>query len=142
MTTPPDNSSPSIPSSLRVLFVDDQADMRLMMQMMMQRRCYHVETAGKAREALDIAPDFKPHVVVSDIGMPGMNGLEMMRELRDNEQMSPFKAVALTGYDTTDDQQQAREAGFDQCFVKPIDPDYLFAQIEELASTLADVDES
>ena len=110
--------------------------MRLMMQVMMQRRSYQVETAGKAHEALAIAPDFKPHVVVSDIGMPGMNGFEMMRELRDNDQMSPFKAVALTGYDTTDNQQQAREAGFDQCFVKPIDPDYLFAQIEKLVLDL------
>ena len=133
MTTSPNTS---LPSSLRVLFVDDQADMRLMMQVMMQRRSYQVETAGKAHEALAIAPDFKPHVVVSDIGMPGMNGFEMMRELRDNDQMSPFKAVALTGYDTTDNQQQAREAGFDQCFVKPIDPDYLFAQIEKLVLDL------
>lgn len=126
--------------SLRVLFVDDQADMRLMMQVMMQRRCYEVETAGKAHDALKIAPDFKPHVVVSDIGMPGMNGLEMMRELRDDQRMSPFKAVALTGYDALDDVEMAREAGFDKCFAKPIDPDYLFSQIEKLASTLSEIE--
>lgn len=133
-------ASLNLPESLRVLFVDDQADMRLMMQVMMQRRSYRVETAGKAREALQIAPNFKPHIVISDIGMPGMNGLEMMRELRDDERLAPFKAVALTGYDTLEDIDRAREAGFDKCFTKPIDPDYLFSQIEKLAGTLSETE--
>ncbi len=140
MPIPFDKLPASPGASLRVLFVDDQPDMRLMMRVMMQRRCYEVETAAKARDALQIAPNFKPHVVISDIGMPEMNGLEMMRELRDNDQMSPFKAVALSGYDTSDDIEMARAAGFDKCFAKPIDPDYLFAQIEKLASTLCEIE--
>ncbi len=122
---------------LRVLFVDDQADLRLMMQVALKRRSYVVEIAGKARDALQIAPDFKPHIVVSDIGMPGMNGHEMMRELRGDTRLQPFKAVALTGYSSDDDRDSALASGFDHCLVKPIDIEFLFSTIEKLALDLS-----
>jgi len=123
---------------LRVLFVDDQEDLRLMMQVMLVRRAYRVETAGKAHDALQIAPDFKPHIVVSDIGMPGMNGCEMMKELRGDTRLQPFKAVALTGYSDDAEQNTALESGFDHCLIKPIDMDYLVSTIEKLALDLSD----
>lgn len=125
-------------NTLRVLFVDDQADLRLMMSVALQRQSYRVETAGKACDALQIAPDFEPHVVISDIGMPDMNGCEMMRELRGDTRMKPFKAVALSGYGDAADQNRALESGFDHCLVKPIDMAFLFSTIEKLALDLSD----
>jgi len=116
--------------------VDDQADLRLMMQVALRRHAYQVEAVGKAREALQIAPDFKPHIVVSDIGMPGMNGCEMMRELRSDARLKPFKAVALTGYSGDDDQTNALASGFDHCLVKPIDMAFLLSTLEKLALDL------
>ncbi len=124
-------------NSLRVLFVDDQADLRLMMRVALMRHSYHVETAGKAHDALQIAPDFKPHIVVSDIGMPGMNGCEMMRELRRDTRLAPFKALALTGYSDDDDHNRALDSGFDGCMVKPIDMAFLLSTIERLALDLS-----
>lgn len=123
--------------ALRVLFVDDQADLRLMMRVLLTRHSYHVETAAKAHEALQIAPEFKPHIVVSDIGMPDMNGCEMMRELRGDARLRPFKAVALTGYSDSADQNTALESGFDHCLVKPIDTDFLISTLQKLALDLS-----
>ncbi len=124
-------------SPLRVLFVDDQDDLRLMMQIALTRQSYRVETARQAHEALEIAPDFKPHIVVSDIGMPGMNGCEMMRELRGDTRLKPFKAVALTGYSDDAEQNTALESGFDHCLIKPIDMEFLLSTIEKLAIDLS-----
>jgi DNA-binding NtrC family response regulator len=68
LVTPTSTADNSSNDSLRVLFVDDQPDLRALMQVMLARRSYAVATAGEARDALQIAPDFKPHIVVSDIG--------------------------------------------------------------------------
>lgn len=120
-------------SSLRVLLVDDHPDMLTMLDMMMQKRGHAVKTALSGVEALEIAGEFAPHVVVSDIGMPGMDGYEMMKSLRGVASQAPFKSIALTGYDPQTESQRAREAGFDAQLCKPIEFDQLFAMIERLA---------
>jgi CheY-like chemotaxis protein len=71
-----------VSSSLRVLLVDDQPDLLSMLDLMMKRRKYAVKTAQSGDEALQLAPDFAPHVVISDIGMPGMDGYQLMTHLR------------------------------------------------------------
>jgi two-component system sensor histidine kinase EvgS len=70
--------------------------------------------------------------------MPGMNGFELMKEMREDERLSPFKSVALTGFDADSDHDMARAAGFDDCLVKPIDMDFLFSTIERLAMSLSE----
>jgi len=127
-------SQSSASSALRVLIVDDHADLLSMLDLMMQRRNYLVCTAQSAAQALKIAPEFAPHVVVSDIGMPEMDGYEMMRTMRERDGLGPFKAIALTGYDQELEGDQAQSAGFDAQMTKPIEFDQLFRMIEQLAS--------
>ncbi|NEM04371.1 response regulator, partial [Escherichia coli] len=80
-----------------------------------------------------VASDFAPHVVVSDLGMPGMNGLEMMAQMRSMSQLSPFKSIALSGFGDLSDEESAQAAGFDAHLAKPVDFDSLFNTIEKLA---------
>ncbi|HEX8237020.1 MAG TPA: response regulator [Abditibacteriaceae bacterium] len=124
-------------SGVRVLVVDDHADMLSMMELMMVRQCYIVDTANSGRKALDVVVELCPHVVISDIGMPDMDGLEMMRAMRDDNRVPPFKSIALTGFGLPRDQAEAREAGYDVCLTKPVDFSKLFECIDDLASTLS-----
>lgn len=124
--------------SLRVLIVDDHPDLLTMLDLMMQRRQYAVKTALSGLEALELAPGFAPHVVVSDIGMPGMDGFQLMQELRATPDIGPFKSIALTGYDLQIDGERARDAGYDAHMSKPIEFEQLFEVIEQLALEMND----
>ncbi len=118
-------SQSSSSSALRVLVVDDHPDLLLMLDLMMQRRKYNVCTAQSGAQALQIAPEF---------GMPEMDGYQLMRTLRENTELAPFKAIALTGYDQQMEGNQATQAGFDSQLTKPIEFDQLFQMIEQLAN--------
>ena len=121
--------------SLRVLLVDDQDDVLNMMHLLMQRQPYAVATANSGSRALEVAADFAPHVVVSDIGMPEMDGYEMMSNLRRMNRLSPFKAIALTGYDDNAGDERAAAAGFDVHLTKPVNWDELFDTINQLSAS-------
>jgi two-component system, chemotaxis family, CheB/CheR fusion protein len=116
----------------RILLVDDHNDLLTMLELVLSRRDFDVATATSGAEALAKAGDFAPHVVVSDLGMPGMNGLEMMEQLRQMNGIGPFKAIALSGFDDASDAEQAISAGFDAHLAKPIDFEHLFATIDRL----------
>ncbi len=120
-------------AALRVLVVDDHADMLSMLDILMQNRQYAVKTALCGPDALALAPDFAPHVVISDIGMPGMDGFQLMEHLRATPDLAPFKSIALTGYDLKNEDERTLGSGYDAHLTKPIDFDRLFTLIEELA---------
>lgn len=130
MTEQINNSSGG--ESVRVLLVDDHDDLLSMLQLVLSRRSFNVVTATSGPEALAVAQDFVPHVVVSDIGMPGMTGLELMEQLRAKSELGPFKAIALSGYDDAADEASAQAAGFDAHLPKPVDFNNLFATIDRL----------
>ena len=119
-----------------MLVVDDHPDMLNMLGILMKRRDFSVKTASGGREALLLAPEFAPHIVVSDIGMPGMDGLELMEQMRSAPKLSPFKSIALTGYDFVGEPERALKSGYDAHIMKPIDFDHLFATIEALAQEM------
>lgn len=121
-------------STLRVLLVDDQDDVLNMMNLLMKHQPYAVATANSGSKALEVAADFAPHVVVSDIGMPEMDGYEMISNLRRMDELSPFKAIALTGYE--DDGANAQNAGFDAHLTKPVDFNQLFDTINQLSASV------
>lgn len=121
-----------------ILIVDDQPDMLHMMKMVLSRCGYRVETAESAFEALRIAPAFCPHIVISDIGMPGMDGCEMMSVLRRQCGPDAFKAIALTGYGLPCDQERMTDSGFDLCLLKPIDVSLLESHIERMLEARAE----
>ncbi len=109
----------------RVLVVDDNMDgARLLARLL--RSCGHqTELAHDGPTALEAAIANPPDVVFLDIGLPGMNGFEVARRLRELDGPNRAVLVALTGYGRDDDMRRSREAGFDHHMVKPVDPQAL-----------------
>lgn len=140
MSSPdPRTSSTTSSRNLRVLLVDDQDDLLLMLDLMFKRkRDYAVETANSGQLAMQKAPTFAPHIVVSDITMPGMDGCELMENLRrlEGETLSPFKSIALSGHDVHD--ESVLTCGYDAQLTKPVDFEVLIGKIDELARDVKD----
>jgi PAS domain S-box-containing protein len=111
-------TAPRRPPSCRVLLVDDNTDAVECLAILLQTQGHEVRTAADGPAALREAAAFRPEVVILDLGLPGMDGLEVARQLR---QAGPVRLVALTGYAHEDDVRRAREAGFDAHLVKPVD---------------------
>lgn len=109
-------------SRLHALIVDDSADIVQMLAAVLRLSGYDVSVASSAPEALEAASEKQFDVVVSDIGMPGMNGYELARALRAQPGYAAVPMVAVTGFAMYDDRDRALEAGFDAHLSKPIDP--------------------
>ncbi len=114
---------PPVPSETprRILIVDDNADSALSMAALQARRGHEVRTAATGPEALATAAEFLPQVVLLDIGLPGMDGLEVARQLRSMLALRHAFLIAMTGYASPEDRRQAQQAGFDEHLVKPVD---------------------
>jgi CheY-like chemotaxis protein len=113
-----------------VLIVDDNADVASSVATLLRLRGHEVSIAHDGAGALSQIAEYKPQVVLLDIGLPGMNGYEVahrMRELPGREQM---RIVAMTGYGQTNDRERALRSGFDHHLVKPAAPAALYAIIE------------
>ena len=119
----PSESAPPTPREIarRILIVDDNTDSTRSMASLQERRGHEVCTAAAGPEALVIAAEFRPEVVLLDIGLPGMDGLEVARQLRAMPGLNHPLLIAMTGYASAEDRQNAMEAGFDEHVVKPVD---------------------
>jgi two-component system CheB/CheR fusion protein len=105
---------------LRVLVVDDNRDTATACSLLLQQMGHEVDTANDGIAALEHARTFRPQVFFLDIGLPGMNGYEVARTLRE-EGFHNEVIVAISGYGQPDDRRRSREAGFDYHLVKPVD---------------------
>ncbi len=97
--------------------------------MLIKKRGYVVETAATGHQAIDKLAAFAPHVIISDITMPGMDGFEMMGQMR-TVSPSPFRAIALSGRDFSGPQRDG--SGYDAHLTKPVDFEELFVTIDRL----------
>jgi PAS domain S-box-containing protein len=122
--------------SLRVLVVDDNVDATQSLEMLLGLFRHQVRTAHDGPTALEAALDFRPNVVLLDIGLPGMDGYEVAEKMRQEPILDDVLLVALTGYGQESDLQRSLEAGFDHHLVKPTDLDKL-QQILATASAKA-----
>jgi signal transduction histidine kinase/CheY-like chemotaxis protein len=113
----------------RVLLVEDHADARRILALMLTRSGHDVRTAEDGPGALAEARRFAPEVVLLDIGLPGMDGYAVARQLRTMPQCGGARLIALTGYGQAEDREQSREAGFDEHLLKPVEPANLLALI-------------
>ncbi|HKO43352.1 MAG TPA: response regulator [Pyrinomonadaceae bacterium] len=119
----------------RALVVDDHEDTLEMLAMLLRRSGYVVETASSAFEALDFYKAGDSFcLIISDIGMPRMNGYELARKLRQMPQCKTTLMVAVTGFSAYDDRRRALESGFDELVTKPIGPVSFLASIARLRS--------
>jgi CheY-like chemotaxis protein len=109
----------------RILLIDDNCDAIDSMGALLTLLDYDIRTAENAEDALAIAASFQPHLILSDIGLPGMDGYQLAPELRRVAGERKLVLAAATGYGLASDKKKAREAGFDYHLVKPLDADML-----------------
>lgn len=131
----PRRNQPDDLTGCRVLVVDDEADTRTMLASLLGASGASVLTCASAREALDAEPDYKPHVLVSDIGMPEQDGYQFIAALRARERAEarrPLPAVALTAYARPEDRMRALAHGFQVHAAKPVHPAELLSVVNAL----------
>jgi len=115
------------------LVVDDVSDVTEMLSVLMMHAGYEVSTASSAQDAIALAKENRFDVIISDIGMPEMNGYELAEALRLLPGYSAVPMIAVTGYSMFDDRNRSLSAGFNEHVTKPIDPRAFLDLIEQLA---------
>jgi signal transduction histidine kinase len=117
---------------LDVLIVEDSPDTLMLLSAIFQREGASVTTASSAAEALHRAVMKRPHIIVSDIGMPETDGYQLLEQLRILPGLSEVPAIAISGYASEEDRARALAVGYRALVPKPIDVDMLFSLIQEL----------
>jgi|KBSSwiStaDraftv2_1062776.scaffolds.fasta_scaffold63156_2 signal transduction histidine kinase len=117
---------------LEVLIVEDSPDTLLLLSTIFRREGANVATASSAAEALSRAIANRPHIIVSDIGMPDVDGYQLLEQLRLLPGLSDVPAVAVSGYASEEDRERALGVGYLALVPKPIDVDVLFSLIHDL----------
>jgi CheY-like chemotaxis protein len=120
---------------LRVLIVEDEADSQEFLQRLLDGHGAVVSVAATAREALDAIRDELPQILISDIGLPDMDGYELIRQVRDDprQRLSVLPAIALTAYARAEDRARALRAGYQAHLAKPVEPGELLMTISTFA---------
>src|SRR5581483_629934 len=121
-------------AALRILVVDDNRDAAASLGMLLRLMGNDVRTAHDGEEAVARADEFRPDVVLLDIGLPKLNGYEAARRLRDRPWGRRAVLIATTGWGQDQDRHRSRDAGFDHHLVKPVDPADLLRLLAPLAA--------
>jgi PAS domain S-box-containing protein len=121
-------------TSVRVVAVDDEADALRLLKDVLEAAGAEVATATSAATAMDAIATFEPDVLVADIGMPDVDGYELIKQLRasGNERVRDIPAAALTAFARSEDRTRALQSGFEMHLAKPIDPGELVASVATL----------
>jgi len=128
----PPAAAPAAPAhARRVLVIEDNPDAAASLREVLELNDHVVEVVGTGREGIDRARDFRPDVVLCDLGLPEMDGYEVAREMRSDPSLRTIHLVALSGYASPDDVERAMEAGFDRHLAKP-------PSVRDLERALAD----
>jgi PAS domain S-box-containing protein len=118
----------------RILFIEDSVEILNLMRIELGELGFDVLTASDARTGLEMAYGQRPEVIVSDIKMPGMDGYEFVRRLRDAPELSAIPVIALTGFGMPQDVEKALAAGYTAHLCKPVEIDQLASLIRKLAT--------
>jgi two-component system cell cycle response regulator len=117
-----------------VLIVDDNATNLKLARVILSGEGYDVRTANDAEEALRVLEAFSPRLILMDIQLPGIDGLELTRRLKRDARSSNIVIVALSAYAMKGDEEKALAAGCDGYITKPIEPDTLLDQVRAALS--------
>jgi CheY-like chemotaxis protein len=109
----------------KVLLVDDNADAVAVLSAYLKRAGHEVHEARDGFAAGELARRIRPDFVFLDLGLPGLDGLAVARQLRADPQLGRVRIIAMTGSGREDDREAAREAGFDQYLLKPVDLEFI-----------------
>jgi CheY-like chemotaxis protein len=112
---------------MRILVADDNADAADSLAMLLQADGHVVLTASDGKRAIEVAEAFRPDVILMDVAMPHVDGLDATREIRGHEWGAGIRIIALTAWGQETERRRTREAGMDAHLVKPVDPRALTA---------------
>jgi CheY-like chemotaxis protein/two-component sensor histidine kinase len=112
-------------SSLRIFIIDDNRDAADSLAMLLRLMGNDTRTAYDGQEGVDVASEFRPDVMLLDIGLPRLNGYEACRRIREQSWGKEVILIALTGWGQEEDRRRSLEAGFNIHMVKPVDPQEL-----------------
>ena len=113
----------------KILLVDDHGDTGKVFQMLLERQGYHVKIAFNVKGAMDAAALDHYDLLISDIGLPDGTGLDLMRSLREKQDI---KGIALSGFGMDEDIEKSHDAGFSEHLTKPVNFQKLKAAVEQL----------
>jgi PAS domain S-box-containing protein len=119
-------------NGVNVLVVEDSPDTLHMLRQVFEKYGYKTIGFQSAQETLKAAEDLECDIIVSDVGLPGISGYDLLKELRKRPKFQHIPAIALTGYVRQSDIEAAHSAGFDAHIAKPTDPNELIERVETL----------
>jgi CheY-like chemotaxis protein len=111
--------------TIRILVIEDHVDGALTLQALLQLLGYDAAVAFTGTAGVQLALDWNPDVVLSDIDLPGLSGYGVARRLRRNPGTRNSLLIAVSAYDGVRDMKRGKDAGFDYYFIKPLDPEVL-----------------
>jgi len=129
---PREESETKAQSSSLVLVVDDSIDSLTAISLFLQQSGYRVATATNGEEAIQVAALVNPELILMDLAMPGVDGLESTRQIRQNESLKDIPVIALTAFSTEGFRRAAHDTGFDGYLTKPVD----FSRLADLIGRL------
>jgi CheY-like chemotaxis protein len=129
--TNPFETKTTVPAALRVLVVDDNQDSADTMAELLSAVGAKVEVAYDGDSALQVLRSHRPSVVLLDLGMPGLDGHEVARRMRQDPEFRDVTLIALTGWGQEENRRRTKEAGFDHHLVKPVE----FAKLQALLAS-------
>ncbi len=119
---------------VQLVLIEDNVDAAELLMVWLEGRNFEVSVANTGPDGLEIVGERRPEIVVCDIGLPGMDGNEVCRRVRQLDPSYRPVMIALTGWGMTEDVRRTAEAGFDHHVVKPVDPEKLFKLLESAAT--------
>ena len=117
--------SEKTPANLTILLVEDDEDTRYLMRLELERRGYRLIEAEDGEKAVALAQKEHPDIILMDISLPRMDGLEATKQIRNHDRMHAIPVVAVTAHQESDFREEAKASGFDAYVTKPIDFDWL-----------------
>ncbi len=134
---PNDSSTPASPDAtrnsqrVRVLVADDGKNAADIMGLFLKMEGYDVRVVYDGAQAIQAAGEYDPHLIFMDISMPGIDGIEATRRIRETRGGDAPAIIALTGYDQPETMRRCEEAGVQKCVSKPVSPADLRALLKE-----------
>jgi CheY-like chemotaxis protein len=125
------------PDTMRVLVVDDDRDTTDCMSLLLRHLGHEAHVANEGGEAIEQAPRIRPDLMLVDLGMPEISGLQVAWQVRQAPELANTSLVALTGYGDAPHREEAMAAGFDECLTKPLPMDQLLALLQRVRGRVA-----
>ena len=115
----------------RILAVDDEADVLMILRTALQSEGYEIKTASNGEDAVAAAQESPPDLIILDVMMPGMDGFDVLAELKKDEATSTIPVIMLTGVSDRKKIQEALDTGIDYYIIKPFEFEDLISKVEQ-----------